>query len=176
MLYDFFKLSKCFVFPIFHSTTSRQIHHLNSLFTFVLSSFLLKKQLLNFSRKLLENCIFCMFGIRSTDEDTFFELLYLACPFYSSTHGNGHFVRLLALTNCSHCNPKVHNNKKIRLFLLLFYTSRKWQNSIYWLDPVGFFVFFSDSTPPFKLNNMKWWFNCKISSKIPFLFEVFILK
>ena len=114
-----------------------------------------KKQLLNFSRKLLENCIFCMFGIRSTDEDTFFELLYLACPFYSSTHGKAHFIRLLALTNCSHCNPKVHNNKKIRLFLLLFYTSRKWQNSIYWLDPVGFFVFFSDSTPPFKLNNIK---------------------
>ena len=50
----------------------------------------------------------------------FFQLLYLACPFYSLTDGNGHFIRLLALTNCSHCNPKVHNNKKIRLFSFFF--------------------------------------------------------
>ena len=58
------------------------------------------------------------------------------------------FYYTFLLKYCSPYNPKVHNNKKIRP-LFFFYTSRKWQNSIYWLNPLGFSYIFSDWTPPF---------------------------
>ena len=97
------------------------LHHFNtntilefSFFSFI--CFCLKKSSCSISH---ENClkIVCFMSLRKITNRKY---IYLLVSYFCLASKTGHFITFLVLTNCSQCNPKVHNDKKIRLFSFFF--------------------------------------------------------
>lgn len=116
----FLKLNECFVFQFFTSPLQQIYITSIPVFIYVLSAFVLKSSCSNSHENCLKIvCFVCVFVRRSSIEHIF-QLFYSMKTLYFSTNKPGHFIIFLPLTNCSPCNPKVHNNKKIRLFSFFF--------------------------------------------------------
>ena len=112
--YNFLALSNGFVFQFF--TSPLQLKYITWIvFLFhTFHPFVLKSSCLNSHENCWKMCVFCVFVKRSSILHTFSLHFWMQGMHFLTKKRS--FYYFFFLTNCSLCNPKVHNNKKIRVF------------------------------------------------------------